>query len=139
MSTVMLVALGLAMLAVGIWVEDRAAVAAPLVIIGALAVVAGVIFGEWADIEQMSLGQSGFSVTRRPPTAEQLTEAGLPPEVAQEMQEWMDALIDALPGLVDKRVSRMLAERERGARELDRLARQVAEQQIRYGEKPPQE
>jgi hypothetical protein len=41
MSTVVLVALGLAMLAVGIWVEDRAAVAAPLVIIGALAVVAG--------------------------------------------------------------------------------------------------
>ena len=47
MSTVVLVALGLAMLAVGIWVEDRSAVAAPLVIIGALAVVAGVIFGEW--------------------------------------------------------------------------------------------
>jgi hypothetical protein len=47
MSTVVLVALGLAMLAVGIWVEDRAAVAAPLVIIGALAVVAGVISGEW--------------------------------------------------------------------------------------------
>jgi hypothetical protein len=63
-----------------------------------------------ADIEQMPLGQSGFSVTRCPPTAEQLTEAGLSPEVAQEMQEWMDALIDALPGLVDKRVSRTCAE-----------------------------
>ena len=63
-----------------------------------------------ADIEQMPLGQSGFSVTRCPPAAEQLTEAGLSPEVAQEMQEWMDALIDALPGLVDKRVSRTRAE-----------------------------
>jgi hypothetical protein len=63
-----------------------------------------------ADIEQMPLGQSGFSVTRCPPAAEQLTEAGLSPEVAQEMQEWMDALIDAVPGLVDKRVSRTRAE-----------------------------
>jgi hypothetical protein len=26
------------------------------------------------------------------------------------MQEWMDALIDAVPGLVDKRVSRTRAE-----------------------------
>src|SRR5215216_7145712 len=106
MSTVVLVALGLAMLAVGIWVEDRAAVAAPLVIIGALAVVARGDLRRVADIEQMPLGQSGFSVTRCPPAAEQLTEAGLSPEVAQEMQEWMDALIDAVPGLVDKRVSR---------------------------------
>lgn len=41
LSTVVLVILGLAMLALGIWVEDRPAVAAPLVVLGAVIVVGG--------------------------------------------------------------------------------------------------
>lgn len=58
-ATMVLVVLGLAMLALGVWVEDRPAVAAPLVILGALIVVVGVIFESWADIEEMSWARRG--------------------------------------------------------------------------------
>jgi hypothetical protein len=93
-STIVLLGLGLAMLAVGVWVEDRAAVAAPLVIIGALVVVAGVIFEAWADLEELSISQAGVTLRRRPPpSAEELAEAGLPPEVAKRMSEWFDSLL----------------------------------------------
>jgi hypothetical protein len=64
-STLVLVVLGLGMLVLGVWVEDRAAVAAPLVIIGALVVVAGVVVETWADIEEMSLGQAGIVLMKK--------------------------------------------------------------------------
>jgi hypothetical protein len=74
---VALAALALAMLVLGIAVEDRAAVAAPLVILGALIVVAAVLFEGWADtIHEVSLSQSGVTLKRQLPSAEELAEAG---------------------------------------------------------------
>jgi hypothetical protein len=100
-----LVVLGLAMLAVGVWVEDRAAVAAPLVALGAVIVVGAVIFERWADtIQEMSLGQSGLTLKRQIPSAEELAQAGLPESAAQEIQEWMEALVAVLPTIIDERV-----------------------------------
>lgn len=88
-STVVLVALGLAMLALGVWVEDRPAVAAPPVILGALIVVAGVVFEGWADtIQEMSLGQSGVTLKRQIPTAEELTQAGPSKPLRRSRSGW---------------------------------------------------
>ncbi len=112
-STLLLVALGLAMLAVGVWVEDREAVAVPLVVIGALVVIAAVIVETWQDIEEMSVTQSGVIFKRRPPpSAEQLTQAGLPEQAAEEIQKWMDALLEVLPGAIDERVNVAIARRQ---------------------------
>lgn len=110
-SSLVLIVLGLTMLALGIWVEDRAAVAAPLVIIGALVVVAGVVVETWADLEEMSLSQAGIVLKRRAPTAEQLTEAGLPPAVAEEIKAWIDSLLEVLPRIIDTRVDKKLKDR----------------------------
>jgi len=135
-----LILLGLAMLALGIWVEDRAAVAAPLVIIGALIVVAGVIFEAWADIAEMSVSQGGLTFKRRP-SVEQLTEAGLPPKVAEEIQAWMDGILDALPEAIDRRVRKALADQARGARRLQDMAEDLARRRVQsYGdsEVPPE-
>ena len=125
-----LIALGLAMLALGIWVEDRAAVAAPLAILGALVVVAGVIFDAWADIEEMSVSQSGVTFRRRMPSVEDLTEGGLPEQVAQDIASWMDALTEALPGAIDRRVQKAFKDRAESKRILSGAMRELVERRV---------
>src|SRR4051794_33012435 len=101
-STIALAALGLGMLAVGVWVEHRAAVAAPLVVLGALVVVAGVVLQGWAEtIEELSVSQAGLTLKRQLPTPSDLTDAGLSPEAAREVFQWMTDFTDALPGVID--------------------------------------
>jgi hypothetical protein len=107
-GAVLLGVLGIAMLAVGVWVEDRDAVAVPLVILGAFVVVASVVIERWADIEEMSVSQSGLTFKRRAPTVEELTEGGVPEEVAKQLFEWMDDLLTVLPKAIDARVDRAL-------------------------------
>jgi hypothetical protein len=145
-STLVLVGLGLALLAVGVWVEDRAAVAAPLVIIGALVVVVGVVFEAWADIEEMSVSQAGLTFKRRAPSAEQLTEGGLPSQVADALEQWLEDVTRLLPAEVDKRVSKALARSgPLASRPIDALLRREAlrRMQTDYGtgepeQKPPE-
>jgi hypothetical protein len=110
-ATMLLVALGLAMLGIRLWVEDRPVVAAPLVVLGAVIVVAAAIFEAWADsIQEMSVGQSGVTLKRQIPTAEELAKAGLPEEAAREIQEWMEALWAVLPKVIDEHVRKTLKE-----------------------------
>jgi hypothetical protein len=128
-TTAALVVLGLALLALGIWVEDRAAVAAPLVVLGALIVVAGILVQSWMEtVHEMSLGREGLTLKRQLPSAEELTEAGLPPEVAAEIERWMTTLAEALPQVIDSHVNRVLEKR----RERDRMTRLAAERFVDF-------
>jgi hypothetical protein len=132
LATMVLVALGLAMLALGIWVEDRPAVAAPLVVLGALIVVAAVIFEGWADsIEELSVGQSGLTMKRQIPTTEDLTQAGLPEEAAREIQEWMETLWAVLPRAIDERVKDAMLRQARDEGNYRAALRKVAEHEAR--------
>ena len=54
-NTLILLALGVALLVIGIWVEEREAVAAPLVIIGALVALIAIVYETWADVAEMSV------------------------------------------------------------------------------------
>lgn len=95
-----LIVLGLAMLGIGVWVEDRDAVAAPLVILGALLVVAGVIFEGWRDVEELGVSAQGVTFRRRPPSAEQLTQAGLPEPVAKQIEAYLDEWTEDLLSVI---------------------------------------
>jgi len=134
---VVLVALGLAMLALGIWVEDRPAVAAPLVILGALIVVVALIWEEWADsILELSLSTQVASATvkRQVPTAEELAKAGLPEEAAEEIWRFLEAITEWVPAVIDQRVRKVLAERAAIGSGRRALYRRFVEQQRQQGD-----
>lgn len=90
------------------------------------------IFEGWADtLQELSVGQAGLRLKRQVPTAEELTEAGLPEKAAQEVQEWMDALMGALPGVIDQRVRKILKDNGEGAKRLDEMLSELAENRVR--------
>jgi hypothetical protein len=127
-STIVLVAFGFIVLVLGIWIEDRSAVAAPLVVLGTLIVVAAILFQGWAEtISEVSVSQSGLTFKRQLPSTEDLTEAGLPPEAAHEIEQWMTALTEALPAAIDARVRKVLDERAAGDRRRRELLLQFME------------
>jgi hypothetical protein len=144
LRAISLVALGLVMLAVGIWVEDRAAVAAPLVIIGALIVVAVTIADAWTDVEEFAVGpQEGLRIKRRLPSPEQLTEAGIDARVAEQittaLQDWTDDLLEVTGKEIDRRVRLALTApvRPRAARSaLGALGSALIGEPVYYGRHP---
>jgi hypothetical protein len=121
----MLVVLGVLMLVLGIAVEERPAVAAPLVVLGPLIAMVGILFEGWSDsVAEMSLGQSGLTLKRQLPTSEDLTKAGVPPEAARELGEALNAFAEQLPAVIDARIREHEASRVYRSRALKAFMQQ---------------
>jgi hypothetical protein len=122
-ASLLLTALGLAMLALGVFVEDSDVAAAALVSLGPLIVVLGALLELFEKrIVKLVLARLSIELVP-PPSANELERAGVPEGVAEALEQWLDDVTRLLPVTIEQQVRETLDARERRRRMYDDFVR----------------